>query len=319
METVDNRHKTIIIMILFCAAYVPYCTSDAYTGTRAPSEASEGLAFYGKHVFTALVADLLENTWVSQAEEASAGRFIRASSALRRLCSADSPPARSGRRPTATCWRTPCTPSTPTSGSGASWTAAASTPSTRTGIYTLFTHYLHIIYRISTQYLRSAECATQDLLLSWFQAWEGINDESCLAEHPAGERGCVRCLLCISAAVSNTYLVQIVQHDHGLPLYLHPLPDPPQLHGLDSQVLHCIVSYCIIALLHCFGRYCYDDTTEFWQQWQAELAGVAREIAAARPEFGVDILSCPFHGAVNWAWDYLEVATQHHTIHIRLY
>ena len=60
-------------MILFCAVYVPYCTSDAYTGTRAPSEASEGLAFYGKHVFTALVADLLENTWVSQAEEASAG------------------------------------------------------------------------------------------------------------------------------------------------------------------------------------------------------------------------------------------------------
>ena len=40
--------------------------------------------------------------------------------------------------------------------------------------------------------LRSAECATQDLLLSWFQSWEGINDESCLAEHPAGERGCVR-------------------------------------------------------------------------------------------------------------------------------
>ena len=68
---------------------MPYCTSDVYTGTRAPSEASEGLAFYGKHVFTALVADLLENTWVSQAEEASTGKlrgFIRPSSALRRLC-----------------------------------------------------------------------------------------------------------------------------------------------------------------------------------------------------------------------------------------
>ena len=54
------------------------------------------------------------------------------------------------------------------------------------------THYLLDIYTLSTQYLRSAECATQDLLLSWFQSWEGINDESCLAEHPAGERGCVR-------------------------------------------------------------------------------------------------------------------------------
>ena len=81
----------------------------------------------------------------------------------------------------------------------------------------------------------------------------------------------------------------------------------------DWTVRCCIVLYCIV-LLHCFGRYCYDDTTEFWQQWQAELAGVAREIAAARPEFGVDILSCPFHGAVNWAWDYLEVATQHQTM-----
>ena len=72
-------------------------------------------------------------------------------------------------------------------------------------------------------------------------------------------------------------------------------------------------TFCIV-LMHCVIRYCYDDTTEFWQQWQAELAGVAREIAAARPEFGVDILSCPFHGAVNWAWDYLEVATQHNTM-----
>ena len=59
-------------------------------------------------------------------------------------------------------------------------------------IYSISTHYLLDIYTLSTQYLRSAECATQDLLLSWFQSWEGINDESCLAEHPAGERGCVR-------------------------------------------------------------------------------------------------------------------------------
>ena len=89
------------------------------------------------------------------------------------------------------------------------------------------------------------------------------------------------------------------------------------LHSSTDWTVRCciaIVLYCIvdIVLLYHVIRYCYDDTTEFWQQWQAELAGVAREIAAARPEFGVDILSCPFHGAVNWAWDYLEVATQHH-------
>ena len=53
------------------SAYVPYCSSDIYTGTRAPSEQSEGLAFYGRHIVMAILADLLENTWLPQAEEAS--------------------------------------------------------------------------------------------------------------------------------------------------------------------------------------------------------------------------------------------------------
>ena len=62
------------------SAYVPYCSSDIYTGTRAPSEQSEGLAFYGRHIVMAILADLLENTWLPQAEQLvlmgfSAGAF----------------------------------------------------------------------------------------------------------------------------------------------------------------------------------------------------------------------------------------------------
>ena len=60
----------------YMSAYVPYCSSDIYTGTRAPSEQSEGLAFYGRHIVMAILADLLENTWLPQAEEASARSWL---------------------------------------------------------------------------------------------------------------------------------------------------------------------------------------------------------------------------------------------------
>ena len=64
----------------YVSAYVPYCSSDIYMGTRAPSEQSEGLAFYGRHIVMAILADLLENTWLPQAEQLvlmgfSAGAF----------------------------------------------------------------------------------------------------------------------------------------------------------------------------------------------------------------------------------------------------
>ena len=50
-------------------AYVPYCTSDCYTGTRNASSETEGLIFHGKYVVKAVLEDLVQNTWISEAEE----------------------------------------------------------------------------------------------------------------------------------------------------------------------------------------------------------------------------------------------------------
>ena len=36
-------------------------------------------------------------------------------------------------------------------------------------------------------------CDPQLTLLGFFKAWHGISDESCMAEHPDGQLGCVRC------------------------------------------------------------------------------------------------------------------------------
>ena len=41
--------------------YVPYCTSDIYTGRRDADEISAGYAFHGKFVVEAVVEDLLNN------------------------------------------------------------------------------------------------------------------------------------------------------------------------------------------------------------------------------------------------------------------
>ena len=61
---------------LLCPAYLPYCSSDCYTGTRDPGLLTEGRAFYGHHIVRAVLADLLENTWLPQAEEASARSWL---------------------------------------------------------------------------------------------------------------------------------------------------------------------------------------------------------------------------------------------------
>ena len=48
---------------------MPYCTSDCYTGTRNASSETEGLIFHGKYVVMAVLEDLVQNTWISEAEE----------------------------------------------------------------------------------------------------------------------------------------------------------------------------------------------------------------------------------------------------------
>lgn len=50
-------------------AYVPYCSSDWYTGTRNASVLTDGFVFHGKHIVRAIIDDLIQNTWVTEAEE----------------------------------------------------------------------------------------------------------------------------------------------------------------------------------------------------------------------------------------------------------
>ena len=52
-----------------CLAYVPYCSSDVYTGTRNKSEASDGFYFHGHFIIEAIIDDLIQNTWITEAEE----------------------------------------------------------------------------------------------------------------------------------------------------------------------------------------------------------------------------------------------------------
>ena len=58
-----------LIFKKFCAAYVPYCSSDVYTGTRMKSDDTNGLYFYGHYIIRAILDDLIQNTWISEAEE----------------------------------------------------------------------------------------------------------------------------------------------------------------------------------------------------------------------------------------------------------
>ena len=49
--------------------YVPYCSSDLYSGTANASAATEGRVFHGKYIFKAIINDLLANTWLNEATD----------------------------------------------------------------------------------------------------------------------------------------------------------------------------------------------------------------------------------------------------------
>ena len=59
----------IIIIINTVSVYVPYCSSDLYSGTASASAETENRVFYGKHIVKAVVDDLIANTWIAQAEQ----------------------------------------------------------------------------------------------------------------------------------------------------------------------------------------------------------------------------------------------------------
>ena len=53
----------------FYKIYVPYCSSDVFSGTRDGSFLTDNFTFHGHHIFTALTEDLIKNTWITQAEQ----------------------------------------------------------------------------------------------------------------------------------------------------------------------------------------------------------------------------------------------------------
>ena len=50
-------------------AYVPYCSSDCYTGRKDASFATNDLTFHGHYIVEAVLDDLIQNTWITEAEE----------------------------------------------------------------------------------------------------------------------------------------------------------------------------------------------------------------------------------------------------------
>ena len=56
-------------------------------------------------------------------------------------------------------------------------------------------------------------------------------------------------------------------------------------------------------------RFCHENnnSTEFWQKWKNELSDIAMEIAEVRPDLGMFILNCPFHGTIGHHYTNAEV------------
>ena len=49
--------------------FVPYCSSDLYSGTANASSDTEGRAFQGKNIFKAIISNLMTTTWLAEVEE----------------------------------------------------------------------------------------------------------------------------------------------------------------------------------------------------------------------------------------------------------
>jgi len=53
----------------FTKVFVPYCSSDVYSGTRGASDDTDNRFFHGKYIVQAVIADLIKNTWITEAEQ----------------------------------------------------------------------------------------------------------------------------------------------------------------------------------------------------------------------------------------------------------
>lgn len=77
MTTILVSHKNVppYVLNLLISAFVPYCSSDCYTGTKNSSLITDGLTFHGKYIVKAILDDLIQNTWITEAEEVKRSRI----------------------------------------------------------------------------------------------------------------------------------------------------------------------------------------------------------------------------------------------------
>ena len=66
---VEKRHYWGFHRPILFSAYVPYCSSDCYTGRKNASLVTDNLTFHGHYILEAVLDDLIKNTWLAEAEE----------------------------------------------------------------------------------------------------------------------------------------------------------------------------------------------------------------------------------------------------------
>ena len=165
---------------IFCSAYVPYCSSDVYTGTRMKSDDTNGLYFYGHYIVRAILDDLIQNTWISEAEEVIKKifqhnfqkPFLDKSNNSNFIQVVLMGSSAGGEGTDANCDF-----------------VADTLHSVNPNIKVKCISDSGSIYPLNTH---SEDCDPKEVLLSFFETWEGVSDESCLEQHPDGKAGCLR-------------------------------------------------------------------------------------------------------------------------------
>ena len=62
---------------IILSVYVPYCSSDLYSGTASASPETGNRIFHGKHIVRAVIEDLIANTWIAQADQVGHNLHLR--------------------------------------------------------------------------------------------------------------------------------------------------------------------------------------------------------------------------------------------------
>jgi len=135
-------------------AFVPYCSSDVHTGTGYGTEGDQGFYFHGHYIVRAVLDDLIENTWITEAEEVVLMGVSAGAEGTDANCDLVAETLHS---------HNPSISVKCISDSGS--------------IYPLNTH--------------TEDCDPQQVILSFIEAWGGQLDRSCQNEHPDGQAGCV--------------------------------------------------------------------------------------------------------------------------------